>query len=73
MKIVINLTPELEEKLHKKDTHWGQDISVVAAEILISILESETQDLEETVKDIQQGLDNFKTGNFDSFNEFANK
>jgi len=36
MTIVINLTPELEEQLRKKATHQGQDISLVAAELLAS-------------------------------------
>lgn len=73
MAIVISLTPELEENLQRKANHRGQDISVVAAEILTSILEWETQDLEEAVKGIQQELDDFETGNFRSFNEFADE
>jgi predicted transcriptional regulator len=71
MTIVINLTPELEEQLRKKATHQGQDISLVAAELLASVLEWEAQDSEEAIKGIQQGLDDFEAGNFRSFNEFA--
>jgi predicted transcriptional regulator len=73
MAIVISLTLELEEKLQRKANHRGQDISVVTAEILTSILEWETQDLEEAVKGIQQGLDDFEAGSFRSFNEFADE
>ncbi len=73
MTIVINLTPELEEQLRKKATHQGQDISLVAAELLASILEWEAQDSEDAIKGIQQGLDDFEAGNFRSFNEFADE
>jgi predicted transcriptional regulator len=73
MAIVINLPPELEEQLRKKATHQGQDISLVAAELLASILEWEAQDSEEAIKGIQQGLDDFEAGNFRSFNEFADE
>jgi predicted transcriptional regulator len=73
MTIVINLTPELEEQLRKKATHQGQDISLVAAELLASVLKWEAQDSEEAMKGIQQGLDDFEAGNFRSFNEFADE
>ncbi|WP_414541473.1 hypothetical protein [Nostoc sp. CCY0012] len=73
MTIVINLTPELEEQLRKKATHQGQDISLVAAELLASVLEWEAQDSEDAIKGIQQGLDDFEAGNFRSFNEFADE
>jgi predicted transcriptional regulator len=73
MTIVINLTPELEEQLRKKATHQGQDISLVAAELLASVLEWEAQDSEDAIKGIQQGLDAFEAGNFRSFNEFADE
>ena len=73
MTIVINLTPELEEQLRKKATHQGQDISLVAAELLASVLEWEAQDSEEAIKGIQQGLDDFEAGSFRSFNEFADE
>lgn len=71
MTIEITLTPELEEQLRKKALDRGQDISLVAAELLTSVLESEAQDLEEAIPGIQQGLDDFNTGNFRSFDEFA--
>lgn len=73
MTIMINLTPELEEQLRKKATHQGQDISLVAAELLASVLQWEAQDSEDAIKGIQQGLDDFEAGNFRSFNEFADE
>lgn len=73
MTIVIDLTPELEEQLRKQATLRGQDVSLVATELLASVLEWEAQDSEEAVKGIQQGLDDFETGNFRSFNEFADE
>jgi predicted transcriptional regulator len=73
MTIMINLTPELEEQLRKKATHQGQDISLVAAELLANVLEWEAQDSEEAIKGIQQGLDDFEAGNFRSFDEFADE
>jgi predicted transcriptional regulator len=73
MTIVIDLTPELEEQLRKKATHQGQDISLVAAELLASVLEWEAQDSEEAIKGIQQGLNDFEAGNFRSFNKFADE
>jgi predicted transcriptional regulator len=73
MTIVINLTPELEEQLRKKATHQGQDISLVATELLASVLELEAQDSEDAIKGIQQGLDDFEAGNFRSFDAFADE
>lgn len=46
-------------------------MSFVAAELLTSILELEEQDLEETIKGIQRGLDVFESGRFRSFQDFA--
>ncbi|MDY6782984.1 MAG: hypothetical protein SW833_10625 [Cyanobacteriota bacterium] len=37
----------------------GQDISIVAAELLARVLEWELQESEEAVAGIQHGLDNF--------------
>jgi predicted transcriptional regulator len=73
MTILINLAPELEEQLRKKATHQGQDVSLVAAELLASVLKREAQDLEDSIKGIQQGLDDFEAGNFRSFDEFADE
>ncbi len=71
MSIEITLTPELEEQLRKKALEQGQDINLVATELLASVLAWEVQDSEEAIEDIQQGLDDFEAGNFRSFDEFA--
>jgi hypothetical protein len=73
MTIVINLTPELEEQLRKKATQQGQDINLVASELLASVLAWEAQDSEDAIKGIQQGLNDFETKKFRSFNEFADE
>ncbi|MFN6566232.1 hypothetical protein [Dendronalium sp. ChiSLP03b] len=54
MTIVVTLSPELEAQLRDKAARQGQDVSVVASELLANILEWETQDLEEAIKGIQQ-------------------
>ncbi|MBD1857844.1 MULTISPECIES: hypothetical protein [Leptolyngbya] len=71
MSIEITLTPELEEQLRKKATQRGQDIGLVATELLASVLEWEAQDSEEALQGIQQGLNDFEAGNFRAFDEFA--
>lgn len=71
MSIVITLTPELEALLRDKAARQGQDISLVASELLTSVLEWEAQESQEAVKGIQQGLDDFDAGRFRSFHEFA--
>lgn len=73
MTIVVTLSPELEEILRERATRQGQDVNSVASELLASILEWEQQDLQEAVKGIQKGLDDFETGNFRSFEEFADE
>ncbi|AFZ22591.1 hypothetical protein Cylst_0216 [Cylindrospermum stagnale PCC 7417] len=71
MTIVVSLSPELEARLRQKAVQQGQDISLLAAELLTTILEWEIQDSEEAVKGIQQGLDDFEAGRFRPFHEFA--
>ncbi|MBE9005947.1 hypothetical protein IQ259_13035 [Fortiea sp. LEGE XX443] len=71
MSIVITLTPELEALLRDKAARQGQDISLVASDLLTSVLEWEAQESQEAVKGIQQGLDDFDAGRFRSFHEFA--
>jgi predicted transcriptional regulator len=73
MTIVVTLSPELEEQLRAKAIRQGQDINLVATELLASVLESEAQDSAETISGIQQGLDDFAAGKFRSFNEFADE
>jgi predicted transcriptional regulator len=71
MAIVVTLSPELEALLLDKATQRGQDVSLVASELLASVLEWEEQDSEEAIKGIQQGLDDFEAGRFRSFQNFA--
>ena len=53
MSILISLSPEVEAQLYEKAAHEGQDISVVAVELLTCILEWELQDSEEVFAGIQ--------------------
>ena len=71
MTIVISLSPEVEARLREKAARQGQDVNLVAAELLASVLEWEAQDSEEAIEGIQRGLDDFEAGRFRSFNEFA--
>jgi predicted transcriptional regulator len=71
MAIVVTLSPELEARLRDKAVRQGQDVSIVASELLANILEWEAQESEEAIKGIQQGLDDFEAGRFRSFDEFA--
>ncbi|NJK99358.1 MAG: hypothetical protein HC838_13675 [Spirulinaceae cyanobacterium RM2_2_10] len=49
----------------------GQVVSLVASELLASILQWEEQDLEESIEGIQKGLEDFAAGRCRSFQEFA--
>lgn len=71
MAIIVTLSPELEVLLRDRATQLGQDVNVVASELLANVLEWEAQDSEEAIKGIQQGLNNFETGQFRSFQDFA--
>lgn len=71
MAIVVTLSPELEALLHDKAARQGQDVNLVASELLAGVLEWEEQDLEEAIKGIQQGLDDFEAGQFRSFQNFS--
>jgi predicted transcriptional regulator len=71
MSIVVTLSPELEEQLREKAIRQGQDINLVATELLASVLEQEAQDSAEAIVGIQQGLDEFDAGKFRSLNEYA--
>lgn len=57
MTIVVSLSPELEARLRQKAVQQGQDVSLLAAELLTTVLEWEIQDSEDAIKGIQQGLD----------------
>lgn len=71
MTIVISLSPEVEARLREKAARQGQDVSLVAAELLASVLEWEAQDSSEAIEGIQRGLDDFEAGRFRSFDKFA--
>lgn len=70
MAIIVTLSPELEALLLSKAAQRGQDVNLVASELLASVLEWE-QDAQEAIKAIEQGLDDFETGRFRSFQDFA--
>jgi len=71
MAIFVSLSPEVEARLREKAAQQGQDVNLVAAELLARILEWELQDSEAAVAGIQSGLEDFEAGRFRSFNEFA--
>jgi predicted transcriptional regulator len=71
MTILVTLSPELESLLRDKAAQQGQDVSFVVSELLATVLEWETQDSEEAIKGIQQGLNDFELGRYRSFQEFA--
>ncbi|MEI6332829.1 MAG: hypothetical protein WCP16_26590 [Pseudanabaena sp. ELA645] len=71
MSIVITLNPKLEALLHNRAAKQGQDINFIASELLASILNWEEKDSEEAIKGIQSGLNDFESGRFRSFQDFA--
>jgi len=71
MSIFISLSPEVEAQLREKASQRGQDVSIVAAELLTDILKWESQDSEEAIAGIQRSLDEFEAGHSRSFQEFA--
>ncbi|MHC5779282.1 hypothetical protein [Nostoc sp.] len=74
MAIVVSLSPELEARLREKAAQQGQDVSFVAAQLLLeAVLEWEVQDSEAAIKGIQQGLEDFEAGRFRSFDDFADE
>ncbi|MGK7877815.1 MAG: hypothetical protein AB4426_32280 [Xenococcaceae cyanobacterium] len=73
MTIVITLNSELETLLRARAAQRGQDVNLVASELLASVLVWEEQDSEEAIQGIQQGLDDFEAGRFRSFQDFADE
>jgi predicted transcriptional regulator len=71
MTIVITLSPELETLLLDRAARQGQEVNLVASELLADVLEWQEQDLAEAIEGIQQGLDDFEVGRFRDFQEFA--
>lgn len=73
MTITVTLSPEVEAKLFQEAARQGKDVSIVAAELLVKILEWQAQDSEEAIAGIQRGLDDFEAGKFRSFEAFADE
>jgi predicted transcriptional regulator len=73
MSIVVTLNPKLEALLNSRAAQRGQDVNLVASELLARILDWEEKDSEEAIKGIQQGLNDFETGKFQAFQTFAEK
>lgn len=71
MTIVISLSPEMEERLRQKAIQQGQDINILATQLLANVLEWELQDSQEAIAGVQKGLDDFAHGRFRSFDDFA--
>ncbi|MBD2180530.1 hypothetical protein H6S82_30295 [Planktothrix sp. FACHB-1355] len=71
MAIIVTLSPELEARLRDKAVRQGQDVNLLASELLANVLEWEAQDSEAAIKGIQQGLEDFETGRFRSFDELC--
>ncbi|CBN57039.1 MULTISPECIES: hypothetical protein [Kamptonema] len=69
MAIIVTLSPELEAQLRDRAIRKGQDVNLLASELLTNFLEWEAQDSEEAIEAIQQGLENFAAGQFRSFDE----
>jgi predicted transcriptional regulator len=71
MTIVITLSPELETLLLDRAARQGQEVNLVASELLADVLEWQEQDSVEAIEVIQQGLDDFEAGRFRDFQDFA--
>ena len=71
MAIILNLSSEIEARLHEEATRQGRDIAAVATDLLVKVLDWEAQDLEAAIAGIQRGLDAFEAVQFRSFAEFA--
>ncbi len=71
MSIVIDLSPEVEARLRDKALQRGQDMSLMVAELLQVVLTWEEEDLAESIAAIQEGLDDFEAGQFQSFENFV--
>ncbi len=71
MSIVIDLSPEVEARLRDKALQRGQDMSLMVAELLQVVLTWEEEDLAESIVAIQEGLDDFEAGQFQSFENFV--
>ncbi|MGL5035235.1 MAG: hypothetical protein ACRC6M_15710 [Microcystaceae cyanobacterium] len=73
MTIVVTLSSELETLLCHKAAQSGQDVSLLVSELLTNVLALEEQDSQEAIAGIRQGLEDFETGKFRSFEDFADQ
>ncbi len=71
MSIVVTINPKLEALLYSRAAKQGQDVSFMASQLLANILDWEEKDSQEAIKGIQAGLDDFESGRFRSFQDFA--
>ena len=71
MSIVVTLNPKLEALLYSRAAKEGQDVSFMASQLLANILDWEEKDSQEAIKGIQAGLNDFESGRFRSFQDFA--
>ena len=69
--MTITLNPQTEAKLRAKADREGQDINLLADELLALILEWEAQDHAQAVQGIRRGLEAFEQGRCRPFREFA--
>jgi predicted transcriptional regulator len=66
MSIVIDLSPAVEARLRDKALQRGQDMNLMVAELLEVVLTWDEEDLAESIAAIQEGLDDFEAGRFQS-------
>jgi predicted transcriptional regulator len=71
MSIIVNLNSEIEAQLRETAAKQGRDVSIVAAELLTTVLKWEAKETQEVVEGIQRGLDDFEAGRCRSFAQFA--
>jgi predicted transcriptional regulator len=71
MSILISLSPEIESQLQEKAISQGRDISLVANDYLSRAMELDDLELQESIKAIQEGFDDFEAGRSQSFQSFV--
>jgi predicted transcriptional regulator len=71
MSILISLSPEIEAQLQEKAISQGRDISSVANDFLSRAMELDDLELQESIKAIQEGFDDFEAGRSQSFQSFV--
>ncbi len=71
MTVTIQLSVAAERRLEARAKRQGIDSESVAASVLEQALAWEDEDYEDAVAGIQRGLDDFESGRFRKFEEFA--